>query len=267
VEIFSTAAKALQAGTNFYKDGSALKITGVMALIQIVLVAAAFVMGIAASTQNLSAAYLQTANPSSIISTFATVLLVVLAFVIIQAFLQFALLCRAIEVMRGKNVTPSVQNFGGMILLGIAAGLTALLSWKEKKLLALPVLGIALVAFGTVIAPVAVLGGLMLFVYYILVIRNAVRLFLAPAYFAENGFVGIGKSLDYSWQATAGKALHIFAILLIAYFVIAGVSTLAGILALIPLLGIFIAIAVSAAISAATIFALVYIYNAVASGK
>lgn len=267
MEIFSTASKALHAGVDFYKDAASLKLAAVLAAIQIVLLAGAIAMGIAATAQGLSAAYLQTADASSIVSTIATVLLVVVAFVIVQAFLQFALLCRAIELERKKSVQPSVQNFGGIILLVVAGGLTALLSWNEKKLLALPIVGIALLAFGAVIAPVAVIGSLMLLAYYVIVIRNCVRLFLAPAHFAENGFAGIGKSLDYSWRTTAGNALHIFAVILIIQFILAGAATLASALALIPLIGVFAVIAVSAAISAAMIFSLVYVYDAVASGK
>lgn len=178
----------------------------------------------------ISAAYLFI-TPELAIFTFVPLIFALIFFVLFFwsiMYFSYKLIAFALA-STNRKVTPF--SFGlavKLFLSGIYSFIVSVFCLYEIKFLLIGIVGFILffVGFGIIILfnanSVALIFGflflliafLLIFVYYIMVIRNSVRVSFSSLVLVEKD-LGIIESVKYSWNFTAGKAVLIFFIQLI----------------------------------------------------
>ncbi len=161
---------------------------------------------------------------TGIMIAFAVVLLYLVVITLLVYF-SLKLLFKVMPLKFSKVREFSISTVLGLIAIGILELLAAVFSVFELKWLVLLVIGIAF-AIGAVLSmsntilaiALGILAALPLFLYFVIVMRNSMRLFAATGLYLEGG--KILESLSVSWNMTCRKALKIFALVIVELAII-----------------------------------------------
>jgi hypothetical protein len=205
---------------NFLKQFFGLALISILTVVLFIL----FIAGLFASVYLFSV-------PELAVLTIVPVLFSAAFFVLLifsMSYFSYKVLSFALS-SAGKKFKKFDLKLGvQIILLGIASSFAVFFSLFELKLLLVGLVGIVLMILGagllmlfnsdSLMAALGVLFILVslipLFVYYIVLVRNSVRVSFAPLILIEKS-KGIRESLKASWNLTGGKAVLIFFIQLI----------------------------------------------------
>lgn len=138
---------------------------------------------------------------------------------LLQSFIHYRITQDAMKE-RGMRVEPlGLMGFIRMIGFEIYYGLLNMLSWYDKRGLAILVAAIILFAVGIMIPVLgillAIIGVILAMGYFVMVVRHSVRTYSARAYMLQ-GNASITGSCKRAWNETPGKALDIFITTIIA---------------------------------------------------
>ncbi len=172
----------------------------------------------------------------------------VLVFIPVMVFLNIKMFEHALRFQGYETVEITLPVVLKFIALGIYAGASAVLCWKEKKWLGFGA-GALFVAIAAIFAsPWLLVLSLLLSLPYIYgAVKHGVKYSLSQFYFLRGR--GIRESVQESWDATAGLAWKVFGALLV-FSVALGIAqqVVASVLGLIPYLGVLAIFALNPAL-------------------
>ncbi len=174
--------------------------------------------------------------------------ILVLVFIPAMVFLNIKLFEHALRFQGYEPVEITLPVVLKFVALGIYAGLSAVLCWKEKKWLGFGAAALFFAVGAIIVSPwLLVLGFLLALPYIYGVVKHAVKYSLSQFYFIRGR--GVRESVQNSWDATAGLAWKIFGALLV-FSIALGIAqqVVASALGLIPYLGWFAIFALNPAL-------------------
>ncbi len=156
---------------------------------------------------------------TGIIAAFAVVFFYI-AVIMLLVYFALKLLFKVMLLKFSKVREFNISTVLGLIAIGITELLAAVFSVFELKWLVLLVIGIvfaigAVLSMSNTILAIAlgIFAALPFVAYFVIVMRNSMRLFAATGLYLEGG--KILESLSVSWNITCRKALKIFALVLV----------------------------------------------------
>jgi membrane-anchored glycerophosphoryl diester phosphodiesterase (GDPDase) len=185
------------------------------------------------------------AAPSSaeIISAMVNAIPILAVFVILNSlaayFIAYLTIARALKLKKRGAQKLSLTRLAKFLALEIFVFLGAFLSLFNLKFLLILIAAALLYIIGAVLATVTpyvfvggalvLVGTILLFAYFIVVVYNSIRLLLSPAAFVEKN-IGIVAAAKESWKMTKGNVFNV----IIAWLVLVVISFIIGFVSAVP---------------------------------
>jgi Flp pilus assembly pilin Flp len=155
---------------------------------------------------------------------------------LIQGFVYYLIVLKGMNYYKIKTAEFNAVKYVKLIVLGVFAGILALISYHEKKFffaflgtIGLYVLAVMAGITGQMAIAVIFLFTALIatFIYVFIVVYNSIRLSMSPFVFLEKN-QGIFESIRESWNLTQGKVIEVLIATVIVGIIVMVVAWISG---------------------------------------